>query len=198
MGGVDGRRHSMRPLEGEFTRSAVNAAFAPRFYSSGSATNIEDVVVEMISSRKFADGGSPADAAMRVAKYDEGLAKRFEAVYGRPIDADAVVDSLVNHLKGYVSECTLFDEFLNGRTNALNAIESKGYGVFMESGCVKCHGGANMGARAGGKIPGSETNPRGLRGLFNRGEAYRRYLEMPGVPDSEEARINLEAFLKIL
>lgn len=198
MGGVDNRRHSLKPLEGAFTRSVVNAAFAPRYYGSGSATNLEEVVIEMVSSKKFADGGSPADAASRVIRFDEPLAKRFEAVYGRAIDADAVVDSLVSYLMGLVGECTLFDDFLRGQTNALNAVEIKGYGVFMESGCIKCHGGANMGARAGGDIPRRESNPRGLRGLFKRGEAYRRYENMPGAPKSLSSRADLEAFLKIL
>lgn len=38
-----------------------------------------------------------------------------------------------------------FDKFLRGEKSALSAEEKKGLGLFMEKGCVDCHGGVNMG-----------------------------------------------------
>jgi cytochrome c peroxidase len=38
-----------------------------------------------------------------------------------------------------------FDQYLEGKENALNASEKEGLKLFMDKGCGGCHGGVNMG-----------------------------------------------------
>nr|WP_321464400.1 cytochrome-c peroxidase [uncultured Desulfobulbus sp.] len=67
-----------------------------------------------------------------------------------PGEADPVsFDNMARAIE--VFEATLitpdskFDTFLKGNTQALNAEEKEGLKLFMEHGCVSCHGGVNMG-----------------------------------------------------
>ncbi len=43
-----------------------------------------------------------------------------------------------------VSDNTPFDQFREGNTNALTAQQQQGLNIFMNSGCISCHGGAEF------------------------------------------------------
>ena len=198
MGGVDFRRHGLKPNEGAYTRSTVNSALAKRYYADGSSSDLKEVVERMVAGREFSDGGSADDAADRIRRYDNGLAQRFNAVYGCEIAGTNVVDALVHHLRASVSESARFDYFLEGDESALTEEERRGMEIFMRQGCASCHGGPNMGEVADGGGSAGGRNPRGLRGLFMRGDAYRKYSEMPRSPSDEGECQAIESFLKAL
>ena len=64
-----------------------------------------------------------------------------------------------------------FDKFLKGNRKALGAKETNGLTLFMDKGCVACHGGLNVGG-AGyypfgvAAKPDEEILPRGDKGRF--------------------------------
>jgi cytochrome c peroxidase len=67
-----------------------------------------------------------------------------------PSDADAVTfETMARAIEAF--EATLltprsrFDQYLAGKTDAINAAERKGLDLFIAKGCVSCHGGVNLG-----------------------------------------------------
>ena len=71
----------------------------------------------------------------------------FEAAF--PQDAEAVsFDNMARAIEAF--EATLitpapFDAYLNGDADALDAEQKEGLQLFVEKGCVACHGGVNVG-----------------------------------------------------
>jgi len=64
-----------------------------------------------------------------------------------------------------------FDQFLNGKNDALNAAEKSGLGLFVSKGCASCHNGVNLGGTGYfpfGVVerPGSDVLPRNDKGRF--------------------------------
>jgi cytochrome c peroxidase len=64
-----------------------------------------------------------------------------------------------------------FDQFLAGKTDALNAEEKRGLEMFIAKGCAPCHSGVNLGGQGYfpfGVVerPGAEILPRDDRGRF--------------------------------
>jgi cytochrome c peroxidase len=65
-----------------------------------------------------------------------------------------------------------FDKFLKGDKKALNAKEANGLKLFIDKGCVACHGGINLGGNGYypfGVVekPTENILPRGDKGRFN-------------------------------
>jgi cytochrome c peroxidase len=64
-----------------------------------------------------------------------------------------------------------FDQYLEGNRGILTAQEKKGLGLFIETGCVACHNGVNLGGQdyfPFGVVekPGADILPPGDRGRF--------------------------------
>src|SRR5579883_1249401 len=64
-----------------------------------------------------------------------------------------------------------FDQFLTGRSNALNATEKAGLDLFLSKGCASCHNGVNLGGTGYfpfGVVekPGSDVLPPNDKGRF--------------------------------
>ncbi len=97
----------------------------------------------------------------------------FEGAF--PEVADPVTfDNLAKAIEAF--EATLitpapFDAYLNGDELALSDLQKAGLQLFMDKGCVACHGGVNLGGEAYypfGLIekPGAEILPAGDKGRF--------------------------------
>lgn len=100
--------------------------------------------------------------------------KQFKAAF--PKDKDPVsFDNMAKAIEVY--EATLitpdapFDRYLKGNKKALNAKEAAGLKLFIDKGCVACHGGINLGG-AGyypfGVVakPGENILPKADKGRF--------------------------------
>jgi cytochrome c peroxidase len=64
-----------------------------------------------------------------------------------------------------------FDQYLTGKTDALNAAEKRGLELFISKGCAACHQGVNLGGTGYfpfgvAERPGAEILPRDDRGRF--------------------------------
>jgi len=195
-GGIDARA-----LDGRLPRTVYNAIFADVFLHDGSVTGFPSLVRHMIESTDCCAGGSLSNVVTRLAA-DEKLRKRFEMAYPDGLTEDNVLDAITQYQRTLFSSGLPFDHWCDGRTNALNEVQAKGFEIFRERKCTDCHYGPALGTLKvadGKKVPG-------LRGLSLR----RAYLPdarvdlgavltlMPGGDLEAEDRRALTAFLKTL
>jgi cytochrome c peroxidase len=76
---------------------------------------------------------------------DPDLTADFRAAYGRPPDAEGVLNALGAFQRTLMTPDSRFDRWLGGDANALSDNERRGYSLFKSIGCVACHQGANVG-----------------------------------------------------
>ena len=62
-----------------------------------------------------------------------------------PVNFDNMAKAIEAFEATLVTPFSPLDNFLRGEDTALNATEKKGLKLFMDAGCVSCHGGINMG-----------------------------------------------------
>ena len=195
-GGIDARA-----LDGNLPRTVYNAIFADVFLHDGSVTGYPALVRHMIESPNHCAGGPLSNVVARLAA-DDKLRKRFEMAYPDGLTENNVLDAFGQYQRTLFSSGLPFDRWCAGRTNALDAVQTKGFGIFRRRKCTDCHYGPALGmlkVADGKKVPG-------LRGLSQR----RAYLPdarvdlgavltlMPGGDVDEEERRALTAFLKSL
>ncbi len=195
-GGIDARA-----LDGRLTRTVYNAIFADVYLHDGSITGFPALVRHMIESPSHCAGGPLSNVVARLA-VDETLSKRFQMAYPDGLTEGNVLDAFDQYQRTLFSSGLQFDHWCNGRTNALDAVQKKGFAIFRKRKCTDCHYGPALGTLKvadGKKVPG-------LRGLSQR----RAYLPdartdlgavltlMPGGDVDEEERRALTAFLKTL
>ena len=195
-GGIDARA-----LDGHLPRTVYNAIFADVFLHDGSITGFPALVRHMIESPSHCAGGPLSNVVARLAA-DEKLSKRFQMAYPDGLTEDNVLDAFCQYHRTLFSSGLPFDLWCAGRTNALDAVQAKGFDIFCKRKCTDCHYGPALGmlkVADGKKVPG-------LRGISQR----RAYLPdartdlgavltlMPGGDVEAEERRALTAFLKTL
>ena len=195
-GGIDARA-----LDGHLPRTVYNAIFADVFLHDGSITGFPALVRHMIESPNHCAGGPLSNVVARLAA-DEKLSKRFQMAYPDGLTEDNVLDAFGQYHRTLFSSGLPFDLWCAGRTNALDAVQAKGFDIFRKRKCTDCHYGPALGmlkVADGKKVPG-------LRGISQR----RAYLPdartdlgavltlMPGGDVEAEERRALTAFLKTL
>ena len=91
---------------------------------------------------------STPERAVATLKSIPEYVDRFEVVF--PDSDDPVsFENMARAIEAF--EATLLtpdsrvDQYLKGKSNALGAMEKKGLALFMDKGCVACHGGVNAG-----------------------------------------------------
>lgn len=195
-GGIDARA-----LDGHLPRTVYNAIFADVFLHDGSVTGFPALVRHMIESPDHCAGGPLSNVVARLAA-DEKLRARFQTAYPDGLTEDNILDAFDQYQRTLFSTGLPFDRWCAGRTNALNAVQTRGFDIFRKRKCTDCHYGPALGmlkVADGKKVPG-------LRGLSQR----RAYLPdarvdlgavltlMPGGDLEAEDRRALTAFLKTL
>ena len=195
-GGIDARA-----LDGRLPRTVYNAVFADVFLHDGSVTGFPALVRHMIESPNHCAGGPLSNIVARLAT-DEKLARSFQKAYPDGLTEDNVLDAFGQYQRTLFSSGLPFDYWCNGRTNALDAVQKKGFAIFRDRKCTDCHYGPALGllkVADGKKVPG-------LRGISLR----RAYLPdartdlgavltlMPGGDLEADERRALTAFLKAL
>ncbi len=91
------------------------------------------------------------EAVIAVLKSMPGYQSLFQKAFpGQP--APVTFDNMAEAIEAF--EATLltpgspFDRFLTGKEDALTQEQQEGLKIFMDKGCVRCHGGLNMGGEA--------------------------------------------------
>jgi cytochrome c peroxidase len=152
--------------------TVLNAVFNIAQFWDGRAKDLSEqamgpvqAAVEMNSTRT-----RTVQTLRSIPEYVQRFGKAF------PGQKDAVTfENMARAIEAF--EATLltpnsrFDQYLNGKTDALTELEKGGLNLFMTKGCAPCHNGVNLGGRAYfpfGVVekPGSEILPRNDRGRF--------------------------------
>ncbi|MSN96625.1 cytochrome-c peroxidase [Campylobacter sp. FMV-PI01] len=72
--------------------------------------------------------------------------KFFEKAYNKGVDIDFdLITATIGIFERTLVTPSRFDDFLNGKENALTKEEKAGLDLFIEKGCVSCHNGVNLG-----------------------------------------------------
>ncbi len=113
-----------------------NVAYEPMLFWDGRASTLErqaDIALE-------ADLGSTWDDVVRRLSRDRDLVARFEAAFGRPLDASAVRSALAEFERTLVSAASPMDRFVRGEDAAMDDLLHAGFDVFYgEARCSRCH-----------------------------------------------------------
>ena len=118
-----------------------NTWFYKKLFWDGRARDLEDQVFAPINSESEMHGDM-RELPFKLRRI-KGYAPLFDAAYGDPrIDPDRIAHAIATFEKTIVSEKSRFDEFLSGKTKALNNSELKGLHLFRtKARCMNCHHG---------------------------------------------------------
>jgi cytochrome c peroxidase len=129
--------------------TVLNAALEFAEHWRGERRNVEDQATQsLIGAASF---GNP-DYASVIAKIKAipGYAGMFEKAF--PNDADPIKPENWGRAIGAYERTLVtpsrFDDYLEGRIDALSAMERAGLRKFVDTGCANCHNGAGVGGGA--------------------------------------------------
>jgi cytochrome c peroxidase len=121
----------------------VNRALGSRFSWDGRAATLEEQVDGPLLHPEEMASSWPA--VLEMLGGDAAYAKTFRDVYPDGITQANVKDALATFERSLVTPNSRFDRWLRGETDALNSDEQQGFHLFVDTGCVTCHQGVNVG-----------------------------------------------------
>jgi cytochrome c peroxidase len=122
--------------------TVYNSGFNFSQFWDGRAATLEAQVDGPISSpTEFA---SDWPSILKKLGKDSDLSAAFGKAYPDGLTAANVRQAIAEFERSLVTP-SRFDRFLKGDTQALNAAETRGYGLFRSYGCAACHQGVNIG-----------------------------------------------------
>ena len=175
LGGVDAGETSIghKWQRGERNSPTVfNAVFNIAQFWDGRAKDLSEQAMGPVQAA--VEMNSTRDRTVRTLRSIPQYVQRFAKSF--PGEKDAVTfENMARAIEAF--EATLltpnsrFDQFLNGKTGVLTAVEQNGLNLFLTKGCAPCHNGVNFGGRAYfpfGVVekPGAEILPRTDKGRF--------------------------------
>jgi cytochrome c peroxidase len=152
--------------------TVLNAVFNVAQFWDGRAKDLKEQAKGPVQAA--VEMNSTPERAVKTLKSIPEYVERFQKAF--PGQADPVTfDNMARAIEAF--EATLltpdarFDRYLKGDAAALNAEEKRGLELFLNKGCVACHGGVNLGGTgyfAFGVVekPGADVLPPGDKGRF--------------------------------
>lgn len=90
--------------------------------------------------------GMPSwDAAIKKIEKDATYQRAFKSLYAAGMTADTIVDAIAEYEKTLITPNAPFDQYLRGKTDAIDETQKRGYKLFKSYGCISCHQGQNVG-----------------------------------------------------
>jgi cytochrome c peroxidase len=120
-----------------------SALFSAQFWD-GRSPDVEDQAQGPMQA-PFEMGMTPALAEKRINAVPEYV-KAFKEAYGKKVKItfSKIADAIGAFERTLVTP-SRFDDYLNGKEDALNAQEKKGLRTFIDRGCTNCHTDVAMG-----------------------------------------------------
>jgi cytochrome c peroxidase len=145
-GGTDNRARSLG-INGQLSDinspTVLNVAFNFKHFWDGRANTLEEQAEGPILNPKEMGCKWP-DLLGRLAK-DTAYVTAFKELYPDGISIQGVKSSLATFMRSLTTPNCRFDCYLRGDLSAITETEKKGYELFKERGCVRCHQGINVG-----------------------------------------------------
>jgi cytochrome c peroxidase len=125
--------------------TVLNAGLYFRQHWDGVFANVEEQAKVALLGPAFGNPDYPT--AMARVKAIPGYAALFQQAFpddANPISEDNWAKAIGAYERTLVSS-SRFDEYLEGKPDALSAAERKGLKTFIDTGCVDCHSGRGVG-----------------------------------------------------
>ena len=145
-GGDDGRRVSVGVggVEGELNAPTVlNSGFNFRQFWDGRAATLEEQVDGPLQHPH--EMANTWEKVLAFLSTDARYAKDFQEAYSDGITPANLRDALATYERSLFTPNSRFDRWLRGEADALTADEQQGFHLFVDTGCVTCHQGVNVG-----------------------------------------------------
>ncbi|HMA71983.1 MAG TPA: cytochrome c peroxidase [Xanthobacteraceae bacterium] len=133
-------------LNGRNAPTVLNTALQVKQHWSGNREDVEDQATKsLLGPASF--GNPNFDAPMARLKAIAGYGPMFRAAF--PEDANPITPENWGKAIGAYERTLVsrsrFDQFLDGKVDALSPAERQGLRTFIDSGCVACHNGVGVG-----------------------------------------------------
>ncbi|WP_165071059.1 cytochrome-c peroxidase [Paludisphaera rhizosphaerae] len=193
---IDGLPRSIGALDFHLPRNAptvFNAALHSSQHWDGRFPTVEDQARTGVAGKGF--GNSGFDAVKARLEAIPGYAPLFREAFPGQVDPinDENFGKAVGAFERTLISRSRFDEYLDGRADALTPAERKGLQKFIEIGCVDCHKGVGVGGEGFRKFgvvadywtaTGSTVHDEGRFGVTNNpGDRFK--FKVPGLRNVE-------------
>lgn len=126
------------------TPTVYNSGLNYRLTWSGRMGSLEELAEALMERADTM--GSNWEVVLARLRADPALVARFNAVFpGAGITRKTVSSALAEFQRTLTTPNARFDQYLNGKPEAISAEERRGYALFKSYGCAACHQGANVG-----------------------------------------------------
>lgn len=146
LGGADGQAfpEGIGGQMGEInTPTVFNSGFNFVQFWDGRAESLNDQMDGPINNPS--EMGTSWDSVIARLSAVPDYVSQFERLYGGEISRVTVQDAIATFEFSLITPNSRFDQFLNGRVDALTDQEKQGYTLFKSLGCSACHQGRNIG-----------------------------------------------------
>jgi cytochrome c peroxidase len=132
--------HGMKPL-GRHTPTVLNLAWASTLFWDGRAETLEEQALGPITAA--AEMNMPKEKLVAKLKEIRGYEPLFKAAFpGEEWNETHVAKALATYQRTLVSGNSRFDAWVNGRSDALNESEKRGFLIYnTKAACSSCHSG---------------------------------------------------------
>ncbi len=144
-GGTDRMRFSTGingQVGGINSPTVFNAVFNTKQFWDGRAADLVEQAAGPVHNP--IEMGSNWEQVLAKLKQDAGYGEAFKSLYKDGMTGDNIADAIATFEMSLVTPNSRFDQYLHGKTDALNEDELKGYQLFKVS-CASCHAGKNLG-----------------------------------------------------
>jgi len=145
-GGVDGLPKSVGSKGQLGTMNVLtvfNVGFQFRYFWDGRAETLEDQIDGPVLAEHEMASSWPH--IINVLKNDEVYLTLFNELFNDGITINNVKQVIAEFERSLITPNSRFDQFLNGKEDAINVIEKQGYEKFKSYGCSSCHQGRLLG-----------------------------------------------------
>lgn len=124
--------------------TVYNAVFYSQQFWDGRSPHLEDQAQGPIQAGP--EMAAPKDRVEAVVNSMPEYVAMFKKAYGKEVKIDfaKIADTIAVFERTLVTP-SRYDDFLNGKKNALNAAEQKGLKTFIDKGCTTCHNDTALG-----------------------------------------------------
>ncbi|MDD3602370.1 MAG: cytochrome-c peroxidase [Sulfurovum sp.] len=124
--------------------SVYNAVFAQVQFWDGRSPDLEDQAQGPMQAMPEM-AAAPSLVEQRVNSIPEYV-ESFKKAYGADVKVDfQAITSVIGLFERTLVTPSRYDDFLNGKEDALSEAEKEGLAVFIDKGCATCHGGIALG-----------------------------------------------------
>ncbi|MDQ6981032.1 MAG: cytochrome c peroxidase [Ghiorsea sp.] len=146
LGGMDGLRFPIGVYGkvGDMnTPTVFNAALNFKQFWDGRADSLEaQMDGPILRGREM---GNTWKQVVSFLRDDPVYHELFQTIYNTAITPEHVRDAMAEFERSLTLEGSRFDQYLQGKLQAISAEEKAGYKLFKSYGCVACHQGAGVG-----------------------------------------------------